>query len=170
MKRLLVMRHAKSDWEADYVADHDRPLNDRGIRSAQLMGRLLAAREEVPQAVISSTAARARITAELAIEAGGWSSQLLLDRALYESGPTEALDVAAGAPDVERLMLVGHQPTWSAMVARLTGERVEMKTATVAVVEFELDSWTAVTGATGTLVEVLHPRSLAGSKWDRDSR
>ncbi len=161
------MRHAKSDWEADYSADHNRPLNDRGIKSARLMGRVLAARDEVPQVVISSTAVRARATAELAIEAGGWQSQLLLDRDLYESGPAGVLDVAAGAPDVERLMLVGHQPTWSMLVAQLTGERVEMKTATVSVVEFDLDSWAAVTGATGTLSEVLHPRSLVGSEWDR---
>ena len=161
------MRHAKSDWEADYLSDHDRPLNDRGMRSAQLMGRVLAARGEVPQVVISSTAVRARTTAELAIEAGSWGSQLLVARALYEAGPIEALDVAAQAPDVQRLMLVGHQPTWSMLVAHLTEERVEMKTATVAVVECQLDSWATVTGAHGTLSHVLHPRSLAGSEWDR---
>jgi phosphohistidine phosphatase len=168
MRFLLLMRHAKSDWEADYTDDHSRPLNDRGIESAQLMGRVLAARDEVPQVVISSTALRARATAELAMEAGGWRSPLLLDRALYESGPDGVIDVAAGAPDEERLMLVGHQPTWSMLVTQLTGERVEMKTATISVVEFDLDSWATLTGATGTLSHVLHPRSLAGSEWDRE--
>lgn len=162
------MRHAKSDWGADYDADHGRPLNNRGIESARLMGRVLAARDEVPQAVISSTAVRARTTAELAIEAGGWRSHLLLDRALYESGPEVVIDVAAGAPDVERLMLVGHQPTWSMLVTQLTGERAEMKTATVAVVDFDLESWPGVAGATGTLSDVLNPRSLVGSEWDRE--
>ncbi len=68
MKTLLLMRHAKSDWDADYESDHDRPLNDRGLKSARLMGRVLADEGLVPDLIISSTALRARTTAELATE------------------------------------------------------------------------------------------------------
>jgi phosphohistidine phosphatase len=153
------MRHAKSDWDAVYGSDHDRPLNERGVRSARLMGRALAARGLEPRYVISSTALRARATAELANEAGNWEAALSSDRALYESGPQDVLAVAAGAPDVSRLMLVGHQPTWSMLVAALTGEGVEMKTATVVVVEVDLDSWDGLPSARGTLAAVLDPRS-----------
>jgi phosphohistidine phosphatase len=153
------MRHAKSDWDADYGSDHDRPLNERGVRSARSMGRVLAAHELEPQVVISSTALRAKTTAQLAIEEGGWEAELRLDSTLYESGPEDVLAVGASAPEVSRLMMVGHQPTWSMLVAELTGERVEMKTATVAVIDFEMDSWAGLRLGKGTLSRVLDPKS-----------
>ena len=117
MKTLLLMRHAKSDWDADYGDDHDRPLNERGTRSARLMGRVLADEGLEPAHVISSTALRARTTAELANEAGEWGARLSLERALYDEGPKGVLATVASTPDVARLMLVGHQPTWSMLVA-----------------------------------------------------
>ncbi|MGH8871610.1 MAG: SixA phosphatase family protein [Acidimicrobiia bacterium] len=160
MRTLMLMRHAKSDWAADYESDHERPLNDRGVRSARVMGKVLASEELIPPVAISSTALRARTTLELAIEAGEWDTELRLDRALYESGPQGVLAVGASAPDVRRLMLVGHQPTWSMLVARLTGERVDLKTATVAVIELELDSWDALPEAAGSLSRILTPRSF----------
>lgn len=158
MKTLLLMRHAKSDWDAEYGSDHDRPLNHRGAKSARLMGRVLADQGLIPDRVTSSTALRARRTAELAIESGNWDAELVLDRALYDEGPRGVLDVAASAPDVPRLMLVGHQPTWSMLVAALTGERVEMKTATVAVVALDVATWAELPGATGAMTRVLQPR------------
>jgi phosphohistidine phosphatase len=160
MKALLLMRHAKSDWAADYGVDHDRPLNDRGIRSAKLMGRVMSEKGLVPDVVISSTALRARTTAELAIAAGNWESRLILDRALYDEGSRGVLSAAAGAPEVQRLMLVGHQPTWSMLVSALTGERAEMKTATVAVIELDLDSWGGLPEASGTMTHLLRPRDF----------
>lgn len=161
------MRHAKSDWEADYGSDHDRPLNKRGTQSARLMGRVLAGQELIPDLVISSTAVRARTTAELAIEAGGWGCSLQLDRSLYDSGPKTVLATAAGAPDVGTLMLVGHQPTWSMLVWELTGARVEMKTATVAVVGADVEAWPDLEDATGSLISVLNPGAFLGSEYDR---
>ena len=159
MKTLLLMRHAKSDWDADYEADHDRPLNERGVRSARLMGRVLAEEGLVPDLIISSTAVRARTTAELAIEAGKWGSEIRLDRSLYDEGPRGVLAVGASAPDVDGLMLVGHQPTWSMLVSAVTGERAEMKTATVAVIELDIESWADLAGASGTLTRVLDPKT-----------
>lgn len=157
MKTLLAMRHAKSDWDAPYRHDHDRPLSERGVAAARFMGRLVADRDLVPDLVISSTAVRARTTAELAIEAGEWGSQLRLEPGLYGTSVEGALEVAASSPDVPRLMLVGHQPTWGGLVARLTGEVVEVKTATVAVTTLPIESWTEVTGARGTLTGLHHP-------------
>lgn len=164
----MLMRHAKSDWDADFESDHDRPLNERGYHSARLMGRVLAGRALAPNLVVSSTAVRARTTAELAVEAGEWDCPLRLDRGLYESGPAGVLATASTAPDVPSLMLVGHQPTWSLLVREMTGETVDMKTATVAVVEIAIDSWSVLTDAEGHLVEVLFPGDFAGSEWDRD--
>jgi len=158
VKTLLVMRHAKSDWSADYGSDHERPLNQRGEHSARIMGRVLEADGCVPQVIVSSTAVRARSTAALANEAGHWDAELVLDDALYGGGSDTALQVASAAPDVESLMLVGHQPTWSTLVTAVTGQRVEMKTATVAVVGFDTPDWGELASTRGELVAVYQPR------------
>jgi phosphohistidine phosphatase len=158
MRTLLVMRHAKSDWDADYVRDHERPLNQRGVHSARLMGRVLSEEGHVPNLVITSTAVRARSTATLANQAGGWDAKIVLDPRLYGTGADDAIRIASMASDVDRLMLVGHQPTWSTLVSRLAGERVDMKTATVAVIEFDIANWSKLPSENGHLAAVFQPR------------
>lgn len=164
MKTLLVMRHAKSDWNADYGRDHDRPLNQRGERSARLMGQVVAAEGHTPQRVVSSTAVRARSTAALANEAGDWGAEIVLEDRLYEGGVDTAVDVARSASDVERLMLVGHQPTWSYLVSTLSGEHVDVKTATVVVISFDIAEWRELAPGGGDLVAVYQPRDYEGGE------
>jgi phosphohistidine phosphatase len=156
VKTLMAMRHAKSDWAAPHDSDHDRPLNPRGLASAGHMGRMVAAIGLVPDLVVSSTAVRARTTAELAIAEGGWDCPLTLESGFYGTGPDTVLDVVSGLDEVGRLLVVGHQPTWGLLVRDLTGETVEMKTATVAVIELPIDDWSKVRLG-GRLVGVHHP-------------
>jgi phosphohistidine phosphatase len=112
----------------------------------------------VPDLVLSSTAARARATAELAIEEGGWETQLVLEPDLYHTGVDGALAVIAGSPDVDRVMVVGHQPTWGSLVHTLTGVPAELKTATLAVVGLPISKWSEIRNASGKLAELRHPR------------
>lgn len=158
MKTLLLMRHAKSDWEANYERDHERPLNDRGVRSARAMGGVISRDDLTPDLVVTSTAVRARTTAELAAEAGGWSCEVRLDQRLYSSGADGVVQVAGESPPVDTLMLVGHQPTWSILVSVLSGGRVDMKTATVAVIDFEIEAWAELASTQGSLQRVIHAR------------
>lgn len=169
MKTLLVMRHAKSDWNADYGSDHERPLNERGVRSARRMGEVLTDTGRAPDLVITSTAVRARSTASLAKEAGKWDADLILEQELYGAGVDDAIEIASAAPDVNRVMLVGHQPTWSALVATLTGERMDMKTATVAVIEFEIDAWSDLPNSKGRLMSTLQPRDYQHGNVDPEA-
>jgi phosphohistidine phosphatase len=152
------MRHAKSDWSAEYGADHDRPLNDRGVRSARAMGRVLTEDGIAPDLIITSTAVRARDTARFAAEAGSWDCDIILEPRLYGSGADMVMRVAAEAPLVERLMLVGHQPTWAIVVSVLTGDRVDMKTATVVSITCEVDDWADLSSTRGTVDAVYQPR------------
>ncbi len=168
MKTLLLMRHAKSDWDADYTVDHQRPLSARGIRSARLMGRMLTSLELVPDQIISSTAIRAVATTTNAVEAGGWGTTIEFEDDFYGTGPDTVLQRASAAPDVGYLMLVGHQPTWSMLVHRLTGGAADMKTASVAVIELMADDWTSLDEGHGVLTALINPRSLFGSEWDLD--
>lgn len=162
MKKLLIMRHAKSDWGSG-LADHERPLNKRGTRAAAAMGKALAAMEEVPDLVISSTATRAASTARLAAGAGEWDSRITYSDALYGTSVRGALEVLLEAdPSAASVMLVGHEPTWSSLVEHLTGGSVVIKTATIAAIELYIRDWPDASGARGELLYLLQPRTIAG--------
>ncbi len=163
----MLMRHGKSDWDAGARSDHDRPLSNRGIRAAERMGLVVRELDLVPDVVVSSTAVRARSTAELARITGGWSSRLVLDDSLYGAGVSDTLNSAAyhGGTST-RIMLVGHQPTWSMTVRRLTGTNADMRTATIADISIDIPEWTSIVGANGTLISVLQPRDYVDQPED----
>ena len=162
MKRLLILRHAKSDWHANYGEDHERPLNERGTRSASEVGRFLTRAGVVPDLVVSSTAVRALTTAQLAKEAGGWDCALEVAHELYGASVPQYLGVAAGAGgDAETLLLASHQPTCGEVVRALTGALVRFPTAGVASVLVEISSWQDLPNARYSELEwFLIPRLL----------
>lgn len=166
MKTILWMRHGKSDWRGE-AGDHERPLAERGVRASRTMGRAMDRAGIVPDAVISSTAVRARTTAELACGAAGWETEIVRDRGFYESGVDRVLDVIrahVGDPDpvedpVDILLVVGHEPTWSgAVTSLLGGGSVRMVTAAVACVDLDIARWGGLRPGVGTLRWFLPPR------------
>lgn len=159
MRRLILFRHGKSDWDAEYGADHERPLSERGERAAATMGLLLRAVGETPDRIISSTAVRAESTAELARVSGGWSGPLELSEDLYGASPAGVLDVAARhGKDAERLMLVGHEPTYSRLATQLTGGRIDVRTGSIVGIDLAIEDWRRAPQATGSLAYALHPK------------
>jgi phosphohistidine phosphatase len=165
MKRLILMRHAKSDWDADYESDHDRPLNDRGQRAADTMGKVLAHAGVVPELAITSSALRARTTVERAASAGAWPTRIEVTEQLYGTSPVGAIAVAADASDRhETVMLVGHEPTWSGLVHHLTGASVQIKTATVVAIDLRIVHWRSLP-VTGEIAFVLQPRLFTAEPW-----
>src|SRR6266496_5933668 len=99
MKSVLVLRHAKSSWKHPELADHDRPLNKRGKRDAPLIGRLLKKEDLVPESIISSTAIRARATAEAVAKASSYKGEIVLNKSLYAAGPEAYLDAMHDVSD-----------------------------------------------------------------------
>lgn len=161
MRNLMILRHGKSDWDSSALDDHSRPLASRGVRSARAVGRAIADYGISPEVVVSSTATRARSTAELVIEAGGLDASLHLEDRLYGASVNETLTVVAEyGKSANRVLIVGHQPTWSMTIRHLTGGTVAVRTATLADVELPIDTWDAVPRASGTLVALLQPRML----------
>lgn len=79
--------HAKSSWNHPDLTDHDRPLNKRGKGDAQCMGRLLKREHLIPDIIISSTATRARATAEGVAKASGYKGEIIMNKSLYAAGP-----------------------------------------------------------------------------------
>lgn len=155
---LYVLRHAKAEESSRSGQDHDRELKGRGVRAAREAGRFLARLDEAPGLVLSSSAARARETAELAAEAAGWEAPLELRDALYEATADELLEeLRTAPPDVQRLLLVGHQPSLSLLIAELTGSEPEFPTAALARVGLEPERWSELGPRCGRLVWLVTP-------------
>jgi phosphohistidine phosphatase len=116
-RTLLLMRHAKSSYP-DGIADHDRPLAPRGIREAGLAGDWLRANMPPIDAVLCSTATRARQT----LANTGIDATVRYSERLYGATPGIMIDEINGVADaVNTLLVVGHEPTMSALVIGLAG-------------------------------------------------
>jgi phosphohistidine phosphatase len=121
MKLLTLFRHAKSDWDDPGLADHDRPLAPRGHRDAPRMGKRLARRELVPDLLLTSTALRARQTADYLVAALKLAAgRVRKERGVYLASPGELLRILAELDDgLEHVLLVGHNPGLTELANRL---------------------------------------------------
>jgi phosphohistidine phosphatase len=117
-RTLLLLRHAKSDYPQG-VADHERPLAPRGVREAGLAGDWLRAHAPAVDAVLCSTAARTRETLERTrIEA-----PVTFSDELYDATPGEVIaEINKVGPDVETLLVIGHEPATSTVALGLAAE------------------------------------------------
>ncbi len=118
-RRLIVARHAEASTRGP---DHDRPQTARGRRQAGDLGRFLAAGGRSADAVVASSALRARQTAEIAVRCGASTAPVELSAELYGADAGEALAVLSRQPAaVSTLLLVGHEPSCSRLLWTLTG-------------------------------------------------
>lgn len=162
MKTLLFLRHGKSDWDADFSTDHERPLAKRGRKAAATMGRFIKTCGALPDRVLTSTAVRARTTVELAMEEGGWEAPVRETKALYMASPEDLLvQVRAEDNGSDALLLVGHEPTWGSAVSRLIGGgAIRFPTAALARVDFDAARWQDVAFGRGELIWLVPPKAL----------
>ena len=165
MKTIFLLRHAKSDWGAASDSDHERPLNERGRKAAALIGDYLARRGELPDRVISSSAVRARETIRLAAQSGRWPCPIDTTPELYETSPDRVLQLIRRQSDsLQRLLLVGHQPTWSLLVDELVGGAdVKLPTAAVVRIDVPVEHWREVGCGAGNLIWRVTPKQLLQS-------
>jgi phosphohistidine phosphatase len=161
-RQLIFFRHGKSDWQAPSGLDRDRPLAPRGVVAAQGMGKRLTTLEAQPDHAITSPAVRAHSTLELAREAGHWSCSVAVSQDLYEASPEQVLGVIRGQSDRhQRLLLVGHQPTWSDTISWLMGGgQVEVPTATLVCLDLQTSDWRQVAPGQAILLWLLPPKLL----------
>jgi phosphohistidine phosphatase len=162
MKTLLILRHAKSSWANAYLSDHDRPLKKRGKRDAPRMGRLLRDEDLVPDLIICSSAKRALDTAEAAAEASGYGGVIEVTRDFYHADPETYIGRLKVLPkEVNRVLIVGHNPGMEEMLEQLTGLHERMPTAALAQVSLPIEGWSDIGLETsGSLVNLWLPRNL----------
>jgi phosphohistidine phosphatase len=121
---LMLVRHAKSSWASADLADHDRPLNGRGRRDAEALGRYLAERNVAPSVVLCSTAVRARETWAQAERGGATAAEVQYLDEVYDASAGELLEVVRGLPEsAQSALLLGHAPGVPALVEILAADR-----------------------------------------------
>lgn len=168
MRKIFILRHAKSDWEASYGVDHDRPLAERGRQASDLMGRFLARIDQVPEFAVTSSAVRARRTLERAAAAGDWDCQVEVNPLLYESPPDTILAWLGEQDDsVRSLLISSHEPTCSDVASLLIGDaNIDFATAAIARIDIEVDRWNQVAPGCGELRWLVSPKLLARAGFD----
>jgi len=173
--RLLLLRHAKSDWSKD-ADDHDRPLSVRGRNAAPEIARHMRTKYYVPEVVLCSTARRTRETLDLLLPAWKKKPALRYERALYLADwPVLLANLKKAPARASPLLLVGHNPGIEqlaialALQPRSVAERARLQrltqkfpTAALAVLDFEVSSWRNLKPGMGQLVDYIRPKDLAG--------
>jgi phosphohistidine phosphatase len=170
MKRLCLLRHAKSDRSDPAAADFDRPLNPRGREAAPAMGRYLRRQKLIPDIVLCSAARRTRETWELVGPALKAEIPIEYSERLYLAAPPLILRLLRQLPEsAGTALLLGHNPGFQVLALQLVGQgdaaaqaRLQAKfpTAALAVIDFEARRWRDIAEGEGTLERFIAPRDL----------
>jgi len=155
MKSLTLLRHAKTERDSTSGRDFDRRLNERGQRDAPRMGEEIRGLGLDHDLVLSSPAARAAETAELAGLAPRY------DQRIYDASAGELLSIVQEADDqIESLLMVGHNPGFERLASKLLGHPVEMPTGSLVEIQLPVDQWQETGAGAGQLIRFLKPKEL----------
>ena len=162
MKSVILLRHGKSDWNAPFRNDHERPLALRGIKAAKKMGKYFSKNEKSPEILISSTALRAKETIELAKKSGKWSSQLIYNSKIYGGSPKIILEIIQQIDEkFNSVCLIGHEPNFSSFISKSTnGEFYRFPTAAMAFINFKIELWEEIRFGNGILKWLARPKEI----------
>lgn len=170
MRRLMLLRHAKSDWSLAGQTDHVRDLAPRGRKAAPLMGRYMTEHGFIPDHAIVSTATRTRETWRLVADALPIRPSVTFEDRIYEASPGNILATIAQAPAAaQSLLVIGHNPGFHETANLLigSGDRRMRKnlldkfpTAALAVIDFDIDDWPAIRRGNGRLACFVTPRAI----------
>lgn len=170
MVRLLLLRHAKSAWDAGDLADFDRPLNLRGRAAAPLMGRHMADHALLPDRVLLSAARRTRETYAGILPHLPSDCETRILRAIYEASEGDYLGLITREGGLARtLLLIGHNPAIQATATRIIGAgnpelsaaiAAKFPTAALAVIDLPVSGWKDVKPGSGRIVAFFRPREM----------
>ena len=164
--RLILVRHAKSSWSNAGLEDHERPLNDRGKRSALKIGSWLNERNHLPQRVLSSDSVRTRETWMLIEGELNSRSPVSWHRALYHAGAQTMLDMLRSSKNEPTILMLGHNPGIAIFAGMLAQEPPQHErfrdypTGATAILEFSATQWRDIDWGSAMVVDFAIPREL----------
>ncbi len=147
MKRLFLIRHAKSSWEDASLSDFERPLNKRGKNDAPFMGNILSQQGVHADLIISSPAKRAFSTAKRIAKHLQYSiDRIEKDKSIYLSNPDTLLEIIKKrSEEVNTLMLVGHNPELTELANQLCDKHIEnVPTCGIVCINFDVSHWHSI--------------------------
>jgi phosphohistidine phosphatase len=170
LKTLLLLRHAKSSWDQPLLSDYERPLAKRGRKAAPRMGKFIAKADLAPDLVLCSSARRAQETWNLVSGALGAPCQVVILEDLYDASVQSLISLLREVPDtVDRILMVGHNPTFEDLAMTLVGSGEEearrdmerkFPTAALAIIDFPDKGWSEIERRSGCLREFVKPKDL----------
>lgn len=162
MKTLYLLRHGKSDWDADFDRDHDRPIGKRGRKAARKIARFMDSRGIRPDIVLCSDALRTRQTIGNVLDELEWPQKLVrYEERLYLASVERLYEVVGELGQETFAMVVGHEPTLARAASRLTGASgIDVPTATLVGIELGIENWQDTDDEKGRLILHVKPRSL----------
>ncbi|MBY5931413.1 histidine phosphatase family protein [Tateyamaria omphalii] len=160
-RTLILMRHAKSSWDKPDLADHDRPLNPRGVASAEAMGQWLRDNGHVPDAAVSSSSERTGQTF-LGLK---FDIPITFTRALYHAGPEMMMEVLQGQ-SAETVLMLGHNPGIADFADRIVAQPprhprfADYPTCAATVIRFDTDTWNDIGWREAQPIDFAIPREV----------
>ena len=160
MKRLILVRHAKSDLNQSLVSDHNRILSESGRNDAKLIGQYLYNNHYFPSHIISSSATRTLETSKIIIKEIGFKNNVEKQSIIYGASVLEILNLIYNIDNqYESIMLVGHNPTITELINHIANIRIDyMPTCGAAVVDFNV-TWKDIK-KNGELIDFIYPKKI----------
>ena len=161
MKKLFIIRHAKSDWGDENLDDFDRPLNEKGIKDCALVGKYLKQKNKKIDIILSSPALRAHTTAKLLAKELDFNKNIMQNQYIYEPFVAAIQELISYIhDDNDTAILVGHNPGVSTLAYMLCDSREELKTASIVEISFSCDSWMDVNKNNATFISYTKTKDL----------
>ena len=160
MKKLFLIRHAKSDWSNPLLDDFDRGLNNRGLKDAPFMAKLLKDKNITPDLIISSPALRTKLTLEFLLKKLDYENEIIYDKSIYEA-PYLNLKKVINKVDkqFDILFLVGHNPGLCDLANFLCKESFEnIPTCGIVEIDFQTNSWNDISKENSKLISFEYPK------------
>ncbi len=167
MRKLILVRHAKSDWGTEFLKDIDRPLNERGYNDAYFMSKWFLKNKILPDVILSSSAIRALSTSLIFARTFDFNmANFYLKETIYESSVSNLISlIEQQNSDIKSLMLFGHNPCITKTCNQLTTDLQldNVPTCGIVSLKFEIESWKELSNKNGKLEFHQFPKNFTNT-------
>ena len=168
MKKLYLVRHAKSSWKHPDLKDYDRPLNSRGKRDAPEMGKRLERRKILPDLLLASPANRAYSTAvQIGLKIGYQENDIKTNEGLYHADAAELINILKKQDNgFKEIMVFGHNPGFTNLANLLSGEQIDnIPTTGIFAMQFKIEDWNQIDKAASEVLFFDFPKKVSDVKF-----
>ncbi|MHB8806435.1 MAG: SixA phosphatase family protein [Anaerolineaceae bacterium] len=162
MKKVFLMRHAKSSWKDANIPDHDRPLKKKGEKDVKAMAKMLKRKKHLPDFILCSSAERAKQTAIIFKKASSFEGKLEYNDKLYMAEVPDLISALKNVPKkAKSVMIIGHNPGLEALLQTLTGKVETLPTSSIAHISIPIEEWSELNNEVeGKLKKLWRPKDL----------